>query len=342
MPTSAEPRDLLGAADPVASFFEALADQELIALRTSGTSANPRLVVRTPMSWADSFGHFARLAGVTDRSRVWIPGPVTSTMNLFAAVQARWAQAATVERASDCTHAALTPSSLEACLDDATLPAGATVIVAGDALRPTLRDRAIERGLAVHHYYGASELSFVAWGSALDDLRPFPGVECEIRDDVIWVRSDYLSLGYAGALTETADTGGALRMDADGFMSVGDRGRLTDGVLRVLGRASEAITTAGATVIAADIEAVLAPHAAGTVVITGMPHERLGALVAGVLTDEGDATVLSRIAREQLPPAQRPRRWFVLSAMPVTAAGKIDRAGVMAALADARPLPMER
>ena len=38
------------------------------------------------------------------------------------------------------------------------------------------RDTALTHG-AGGYYYGAAELSFVAWGSHADDLRPFPEVE---------------------------------------------------------------------------------------------------------------------------------------------------------------------
>ena len=70
------------------------------------------------------------------------------------------------------------------------------LVVAGDRLRRPLAQRAAAAGARVSHYYGAAELSFVAWGSDEEDLRAFPGVELEIRDGVIWVRSPYLSEGY--------------------------------------------------------------------------------------------------------------------------------------------------
>src|SRR4051812_1006450 len=50
-------RDVGAAADPVAAVLEAHDRDELIALRTSGTTNVPRAVVRTTGSWVDSFPH---------------------------------------------------------------------------------------------------------------------------------------------------------------------------------------------------------------------------------------------------------------------------------------------
>src|SRR4029453_9724856 len=62
-------------------------------------------------------------------------------------------------------------------VDDGGDPGGMHVVVAGDRLSPDVVRRITGRGGRVAHYYGAAELSFVAWGCSGEDLRPFPGVE---------------------------------------------------------------------------------------------------------------------------------------------------------------------
>lgn len=143
--------------DPVAAFWQAQHSGRLIGLRTSGTTQNPRVVVRTPASWADSFDPVSAYACISDSSRVYVPGPLTSTMNLFARVHASHVGADVVDTVDDATHVHLTPAAFELALD--TIPSGVSVIVAGDSLRPSLRDRGLTRGLHVHHYYGSSEQS---------------------------------------------------------------------------------------------------------------------------------------------------------------------------------------
>ena len=90
-PTSRTPRGdspalLTGASDPVAAFWDAHRRGRSIAVRTSGTtSAAARTIVRTTASWVDSFDAVAARLGLTASDRVWIPGEMDSTMNLFAA-----------------------------------------------------------------------------------------------------------------------------------------------------------------------------------------------------------------------------------------------------------------
>jgi long-chain acyl-CoA synthetase len=312
------PRPLTDAADPVAAFWAADAAGDPVVLRTSGSSGVPRAVVRTTGSWTASFEPVARLTGLTPGSRVWVPGPLSATMNLFAAVHASSCGATLVCDPADATHAQLTPATLRRCLDDGRALAGLSVVVAGDRLAPALHRRAVRAGARVRHYYGAAELSFVAWGSHADDLRPFPGAEVSVRAGEIWVRSPYLCLGYDGPP-------GPLHVDDAGHATVGDRGALVDGLLRVAGRPG-AVTVGGATVEVADVEAVLRPAATGELALVAAP--RFGRVLAAVLTDDGDHAPLLRLARAHLEGAHRPRLWYRIDVMPRTPAGKVDHEAV--------------
>jgi long-chain acyl-CoA synthetase len=324
-------RHVAGAADPVAAVLDAHDRGELIALRTSGTTSDPRSVVRTTDSWVDSFPHVSRLAGIDRHARVWVPGPLSATMNLFAAVHARYVGATVVDAPDGATHAHLTPALLHGALQQGTDLAGAHVVVAGDRLPRDLAERAVAGGASVSHYYGAAELSFVAWGRHEDDLRPFPEVEIEVRGGVVWVRSPYLSNGYDGA-------DGPFTVDADGFATVGDRGSLDGGMLTVAGRGADVVLTGGATVLVADVELGLRRAGVPDVVVVGVPHRRLGSVVAAVVADVAVADRARAAARDGLSSVQRPRLWFHLPQFPLTAGGKVDRAAV-AALAGAGRLP---
>jgi long-chain acyl-CoA synthetase len=295
-----------------------------VALRTSGTSGTTRSVVRTTTSWAASFEPVAALTGLTPASRVWVPGPTSATMNLFAAVHAAVLGARRVAAPGGATHCYLTPTALSRLLDRDAPLAGCVVVVAGDRLSAALGDRAARAGARVHHYYGAAELSFVAWGSCADDLRAFPGVDVAVRAGEVWVRSPYLCTGYAGPP-------GPLRRDARGFATVGDRGVLAGGVLTVAGR-PDAVQVAGSTVEPGGVEDLLRRHARGEVAVVGVPHAVLGAVLGVVLTEPGDHAVLRSLARERLRGAARPRLWFAFDGWPTTPAGKLDREGLVALL----------
>ena len=313
------PVDVLAASDPVAAVVAAHEAGRRIALRTSGSTGSPRAVVRTAASWTDSFPYVASLTGLTADSALWLPGPLSATMNLFAATLARWCGARTVDGPDGATHVHLTPLQLDRLLARGAETAGLRCTVAGERLSRSLRDRALAAGAIVDHYYGAAELSFVGWGTCEDDLQPFPGVEVEVREGEIWVRSPYLCDGYDGPP-------GALRRDEQGFASVGDRGALDGRRLLVWGRGTDALTTGGVTVLVADVERELATAVRGQLAVVGTPHTALGSVVTAVLTSASDLPTATAAARDRLPPELRPRRWFALAELPMTAAGKIDRA----------------
>lgn len=321
----AEHLDVLSADDPLAAVAAAAPD-DLLAFRTSGTGGRPRTVLRTTRSWLESYPHVSGLLEVSADSRVWVPGPLTASMNLFGAAHARWVGATLVDGPADATHAHLTPSALRRVLADRLdVLSGVRVVVAGDGLPRSLHDAATATGARVSHYYGAAELSFVAWGEHAEALRPFPGVEVESRDGELWVRSPYVCDGYA-------EPQHVLERDPDGWTTVGDRGVLEeDGRVTVLGRAG-GITTAGATVLEADVEHVLRQQATGEVVVVGVPHADLGQVVAAVVTHPDDVARLRQVGRDHLAPAQQPRRWFHLESLPLTRGGKVDRAAVVRAV----------
>lgn len=273
-------------------------------------------MLRTPQSWAHSFEAVSDLTGIDRRARVWVPGPSSSTMNLFAVVHAAHAGATRVDHVTDATHAVLTPAQLSRLVASGPVPP-MTVVVAGDRLAPALHDRSVDAGLDVHHYYGAAELSFVAWGPHADGLRPFPGVEVVGEDGVLWVRSELLCEAYDGP-------SGPFERRPDGFATVGDHGEVRDGLVVVHGR-PESVTTGGATVRVADVEAALAGAATGEVVALGLAHGELGDVLAAVLTDPSDLVKVRECAREVLTAAARPRVWLACPDPPLTAAGKLDR-----------------
>jgi long-chain acyl-CoA synthetase len=295
---------------------------ETIRLATAGTSGRPRWVLRTAASWVDSFPVVAGMCGLSVTSRGSVPGPSDASMNAYAVCLLDHVGASLVADPRTATHLFCTPAALAELLDHDHGPL--TVVVAGDRLSPALADRAVARGHTLHHYYGAAQLSFVAWGRDADSLSLFPQVGAEVRDGELWVTSPWLCLREEG---ESAVLRSVAR-DGRIWMSVGDRGAvLPDGRVVVDGR-SDAVTSGGATVVLADVEAALRPYARGEVVVVGRPHPRLGAVLVAVCTDPGDVESLPAIARRDLPASHRPRAWTLVDRLPVTPAGKLARSRI--------------
>ena len=309
------------ATDPVAACRYARSAGLDLALATSATTGPAREVRRSTASWWDSFADYTALARLEPGARLWVPGPARATMNLFALVHAAETGVRVVGSPKEASHACLTPAHLDRALSK--LSRETVVVVAGAALPTGLASRAAEAGLDVQHYYGAAELSFVAWVGA-DGLRAFPGVEVEARPEeagsVLWARSAYLCDGYFGEP-------GPLRRDGDGWASVGDLGTVTDGRIEVLGR-PDAIITAAATVLVADVERALSGCATRDFAVHATAHATLGQVVTVTLTDRANREPMERHARAHLPVSHRPRRWRVVDSLPLTAAGKLDRAAL--------------
>lgn len=333
-----EPVDVAAAPDPVAAFWHAHRNARPIAVHTSGTTGRPRTILRSTASWTDSFGFAAARLGLSQTSRFHIPGPLSATMNLFAACLAEFSGVGWSPDPAGATHCTLTPSGLARALGTGRLRPGLVVLVAGDGLNRGLRDEAVGQGLRIEHYYGATELSLVAWGSCRDDLRLFDRVEARISDGCIWVRSPWLSDGPA-----PRSPPGPWQLSDDGFASVGDRGRLDDHRLCVAGREGS-ITTGGVTVELAPLAARLRAVATGEIHLVGIPHRVVGEVLACAVTRSDDIEALRSWSQAHLSAAERPRAWACIDEPPLTAAGKLDTAALAAlirghrtALEDDRP-----
>ncbi|WP_050776717.1 AMP-binding enzyme [Streptomyces sp. SPB074] len=127
-------------------------------------------------------------------------------------------------------------------------------------------------------------------------------------------------------------------MRRDGaWATVGDRARLDEGRLTLLGRADDAILTAGATVVPADVEeAVRELDGVADAVVFGVPHAGVGELVTVVVEPAPGARLtragLRTACAAVLAPSHLPRRWFVMDALPRTVTGKPSRAELIRAV----------
>ncbi len=311
---------------------------------TSGSSGRPKAFARRLRSWTDSFAATSTVFAIGDR--VVLPGPLDHSLFLFGAVHAMWtgADVVTLPRFDpDAVLAELTgapatvylvPTMLHALAERATAPLlrVRSVVCGGAKLEARHWTEAAELfpHARTRELYGASELSFVTVADGPPRVegevgRPFPGVELDLRDGVVHVRSPYLFAGYLrrGALEPPALT-------ADGFATVGDLGeRLPDGALRLTGRASNLVVTGGKNVHPEEVEAALAGvpgvAAAG---VTGRPDpywgERLCAYVVldrPVAAADALAALRARLAAHKVPKELR-----TVPRLPRTASGKLARA----------------
>jgi acyl-CoA synthetase (AMP-forming)/AMP-acid ligase II len=194
-------------------------------------------------------------------------------------------------------------------------------------------------GVPVMQAYGMTEVGAVAQERYADVVagrrspgsvgRLATGVEVRIRhldDDrpqgegEILVRSGEVSKEFIGGMP--------VPVDADGWFSTGDVGRLDDGILSITGRTQEKIIVGGFNVYPAEVEdAARRSNLVEDVVVVGLPDERLGEVpVAGVVwAGESDEAALVVELRRVLAHYKVPRTFFSLEAVPLTPRDKVDR-----------------
>ena len=112
------------------------------------------------------------------------------------------------------------------------------------------------------------------------------------------------------------------------------------GVLRVLGRLDEAISTGGLTVLPQPVEAVLASHpAVADCAIFGLPDDRLGQRVVAAIAVAPGAVAptlaeLREHVAQSLDPTAAPRELHIVDELPRRGIGKLDRRALIARFGD--------
>lgn len=200
----------------------------------------------------------------------------------------------------------------------------AVLLGGGPAPRPVLDDAAAA-GITVVRTYGMSETA----GGCVYDGVPLDGVRLRTVDGRIVIGGATLAKGYRNPV------------DPDPFAEPGwfrteDLGAVSDaGVLTVLGRADDAISTGGLTVLPQPVEAALCAHpAVRDCAVFGVPDDRLGQrVVAAIVVRDGSAApglddLRAQVTRT-LDATAAPRELHVLAALPLRGIGKVDRAALV-------------
>ncbi len=227
-------------------------------------------------------------------------------------------------------YVSLVATQLDKSLGDpaasAALASMDAVLVGGGPMPPGVAERARVAGIPVVRTYGMSE---TAGGCVYDGL-PLDGVHMRIDDGRVILGGSTLAKGYRNPV------------DPDPFIEPGwfrtdDVGTVDDsGVLTVLGRVDDAISTGGLTVLPQLVEAAMAAlDAVAECVVFGVDDERLGQRVvaAVVVTPGRTAPTLGDIrthVASSLDATAAPREIHVVDEIPRRGIGKVDRRALAA------------
>ncbi len=229
----------------------------------------------------------------------------------------------------DVEHVALVPSQLDRLLQQgAPVHRFATILLGGAAAPEGLLDRAAAAGARVVRSYGMTETV----GGCVYDGVPLRDVEVAISDPdgLIALRGPVLLHGYR-ARDDQGRLGSWCPLDADGWLTTSDRGRLTDGRLEVLGRIDEVLVSGGENVpLAAVLQRLLTHPGVADAAVVAVADPRWGQVPAAVVvpTDPTSPPSLDELrahVRRLAPAAYAPASLVVVAELPRDAMGKASR-----------------
>jgi long-chain acyl-CoA synthetase len=188
----------------------------------------------------------------------------------------------------------------------------------------------------------------VPWGTTIKILRtrdeaPASAPECG-RGEAghVWLNTPALMRGYLGRDDLTRE------VVSQGWFRTGDIGRIDDrGFLYLHGREREEINEGGMKVYPGDVD-VVAERFEQTLDVCTFAHRdpRAGesVAIALVLKSTSDETIrlLHAQLRRHLAKFQMPQRWYLVTEIPRTSRGKINRAKLAETCASLEPLDLHR
>ena len=321
---------------------EAIDDDIALVVTTSGTTGAPKGALLTAAALTasatathDRLGGPGRwllalppyhIAGVQVLVRSLLAGTVPVELDVSTGFDVNQLPSAVAELGSGRRYTALVAAQLAKALTDPAATAAlagldAVLIGGGPAPRPVL-DAAASAGISVVRTYGMSETA----GGCVYEGVPLDGVKVRVdADGRIVIGGPTLAKSYRNP------------PDPDPFAEPGwfrtdDVGAVGDsGMLSVLGRVDDAISTGGLTVLPQPVEAALRTHpAVADCAVFGLADERLGhRVVAAVVVADGCAppsldTLRAHVMRT-LDRTAAPRQLHVVDALPMRGIGKVDR-----------------
>ncbi|WP_275572524.1 o-succinylbenzoate--CoA ligase [Mycolicibacterium vanbaalenii] len=233
--------------------------------------------------------------------------------------------AATDAMGSGRRYASLVAAQLDKALRDPrateSLAGLDAVLIGGGPMPAKVAEQASAAGISVVRTYGMSETA----GGCVYDGVPLDGVGVRVDDDGrIWLGGPTVAAGYRNPVTPDP-------FAEPGWFRTDDLGVIDDsGVLRVLGRVDDAISTGGLTVLPGLVEAALSTHpAVAECAVFGVPDERLGQrVVAAVVVAAGSSVTLAQLrshVADTLPATAAPRQLHLVDELPRRGIGKVDR-----------------
>lgn len=303
------------------------------ALTASATATHERL--GGPGRWLLALPPY-HIAGVQVLVRSALAGSPPVELNVSAGFDVAEFTSATGRLGAGRRYTSLVAAQLTKALTDpaaaAALAEFDAVLLGGGPAPQRVLDAAAAAGVTVVRTYGMSETA----GGCVYDGVPLTGVRLRLSDGRIVLGGATLAKGYRNPVQPNP-------FAEPGWFRTDDLGAIDEaGSLTVLGRADDAISTGGLTVLPQPVEAALCTHpAVSECAVFGVDDDRLGQrVVAAIVVSDGCAAptldALRAHVAQTLDATAAPREVHVVAALPRRGIGKVDRMALVRRFAPAR------
>lgn len=328
-------------------------------LYTSGTTGFPKGVMLSSRNIVTNVAQVVSQVEVTDKDRlygllplfhsfaqntcVWSSFYVGATTIVIPKIERKWILEGLVHKP---TAIAGVPAlfGLLCLMKNAPIDSVRYFICGGDALPDKIRSAfSMIYRRKICNGYGLTESSPFISVQLDDELvqtntigKPAPGIQCSLRDEtgkevapgqigVLWVKGDNIMMGYYNAPEQTRE------VLQDGWLNTGDFASFDDkGRLLISGRHKDLIINKGFNIYPQEIENVLMMHSAVfKAAVVGFADPDVGEIAIGFVACKepapGIEKQLKTLCAENLAPYKIPKTFIVLTDLPMTALGKIDK-----------------
>jgi long-chain acyl-CoA synthetase len=325
--------------------------RDVFETQTSGSTGTPRVIVRRQQSWLTSFAVNAKLFDIGFGTKVGVLGRLSQSLCLYAAIETlslgadlylldgkRPDRQAESLLQNEIAVLYATPSQMLQIMASAPspMPGLRYLVIGGGRLDQGLATQlaALFPNALIRQFYGAAETSFITLSDCTTPPnsvgRAYPGVEIIIKTSEgqpvqsgnlgqIWVKSPYLAESYL----MPADQGAIWK---NGYISVGEWGRLIGQDFYLEGRGQRMVTVADQNVFLDAVEAYLCTcQGVIQAFVLAEPDSKRGHILRAIV--QGDATyevVILQKLRQEYGTLKAPRRLSFRADWPLLPSGKPD------------------
>lgn len=310
-------------------------DRIFILILSSGTTGHNKIILRDHKSWIAALKYHGKVFNINCSDTLFLVGSLSYSANLYSAVHMlneggtivfskhispkAWIKEMNL---NNVTIIFMVPAHYRLLLKETSkaMPNINSTLSCGDKLdAKTIEKLKIKFPKAhIYEYYGASELGIV---SCIDFRKSsetssvgnaFPGVELEIKDNFLWVKSPYLAPDFAPKAT------------VYDIAKIDSRGNLY-----ILGRKNDTINKGGIKILPYNIEKIIDKHPdVLKSIVFGVNDSMKGKEIAAVIIPRNESLTTKDIrayCKNNLETYCRPKKIKIVREVNLNLSGKIDR-----------------